>query len=49
MQFRIADSISGSLSRLNSEEQKLAKTTAFDLKFKSSNPGHRYAPIGEDN
>lgn len=31
MQFGIADSFTDSLARLTGEEQKSAKTTAFDL------------------
>lgn len=31
MQFLIADSFTDSLSRLNGDEQKAVKTTAFDL------------------
>ncbi len=31
MEFRIADTFTDSLSRLTSQEQKAAKTTAFDL------------------
>ena len=31
MQFLIADTFTDSLARLTSEEQKVVKTTAFDL------------------
>jgi hypothetical protein len=31
MEFRIADTFTDSLARLNGEEQKAVKTTAFDL------------------
>ena len=39
MQFRIADTFSDSLSRLTGDEQKTAKTTAFDLQLDPANPG----------
>jgi len=39
MQFRIADTFTDSLSKLNNEEQKAAKTTAFDLQLSPANPG----------
>ena len=38
MDFRIADTFTDSLTRLTSEEQKLAKTTAFDLQVNPSQP-----------
>lgn len=31
MEFRIADTFTESLARLNTQEQKAVKTTAFDL------------------
>ena len=37
MDFRIADTFTDSLARLTGDEQKLAKTTAFDLQL---NPAH---------
>src|ERR1700676_3788816 len=37
MEFRIADTFTDSLARLNGEEQKAVKTTAFDLQL---NPAH---------
>jgi len=37
--FRIADTFTDSLTRLTGEEQKLAKTTAFDLQLNPSSPG----------
>jgi superfamily I DNA/RNA helicase/mRNA-degrading endonuclease RelE of RelBE toxin-antitoxin system len=40
--FRIADTFSTSLSRLALDEQKLAKTTAFDLQMNPANPGHQF-------
>lgn len=42
MQFRIADSFTAGLNRLTSDEQKLAKTTAFDLQMNPANPGHQF-------
>lgn len=39
MDFRIADTFTDSLARLTGEEQKAAKTTAFDLQLNPANPG----------
>jgi hypothetical protein len=39
MEFRIADTFTDSLARLTAQEQKAAKTTAFDLQMDSSSPG----------
>lgn len=39
MDFRIADTFTASLSRLTGDEQKAAKTTAFDLQMNSAHPG----------
>jgi mRNA-degrading endonuclease RelE of RelBE toxin-antitoxin system len=39
MEFRIADTFTGSLARLTGDEQKAVKTTAFDLQMNPSNPG----------
>ncbi len=39
MDFRIADTFTDSLARLTGEEQKAAKTTAFDLQLNPVNPG----------
>jgi hypothetical protein len=39
MTFRIADSFSDSLARLTAQEQKAAKTAAFDLQMSPDNPG----------
>jgi hypothetical protein len=38
MEFRIADTFTDSLSRLTGEEQKAAKTTAFDLQLNPAQP-----------
>jgi superfamily I DNA/RNA helicase/mRNA-degrading endonuclease RelE of RelBE toxin-antitoxin system len=42
MEFRIADSFTDSLARLTGEEQKAAKTTAFDLQMDPASPGMRF-------
>jgi len=42
MEFRIADTFTDSLTRLNGEEQKAVKTTAFDLQINPANPGLRF-------
>jgi superfamily I DNA/RNA helicase len=42
MEFRIADTFVDSLARLTGEEQKAAKTTAFDLQLNPANPGFRF-------
>jgi mRNA-degrading endonuclease RelE of RelBE toxin-antitoxin system len=42
MEFRIADTFTDSLSRLNGEEQKAVKTTAFDLQLDPANPGMKF-------
>ena len=42
MEFRIADTFTDSLARLTGEEQKLVKTTAFDLQLNPANPGHGF-------
>lgn len=39
MDFRIADTFTDSLARLTGEEQKVVKTTAFDLQLNPANPG----------
>jgi superfamily I DNA/RNA helicase/mRNA-degrading endonuclease RelE of RelBE toxin-antitoxin system len=39
MDFRIADTFTESLARLNGDEQKAVKTTAFDLQMNPSQPG----------
>ena len=41
MDFRIADTFTDSLARLTGEEQKAAKTTAFDLQLNPASPGMR--------
>jgi superfamily I DNA/RNA helicase/mRNA-degrading endonuclease RelE of RelBE toxin-antitoxin system len=39
MDFRIADTFTDSLARLTGDEQKVVKTTAFDLQMNPANPG----------
>ena len=45
MEFRIADTFTGSLAMLTGEEQKAAKTTAFDLQLDPARPGMRFHRI----
>ena len=42
MEFRIADTFTDSLARLSGEEQKAAKTTAFDLQLNPAHPGLQF-------
>ena len=52
MEFRIADTFTDSLTKLTAEEQKAAKTTAFDLQLNPANPGiqmHRVDRSREKN
>lgn len=42
MEFRIADTFTASLARLNGAEQKAVKMTAFDLQLNLSSPGLRF-------
>lgn len=42
MEFRISDSFTSSLAKLTSDEQKAAKTTAFDLQMNPENPGFSF-------
>lgn len=39
MDFRSADTFTASLARLTGDEQKAAKTTAFDLQLNPAHPG----------
>ena len=39
MDFRIAETFTGSLTRLTSDEQKAAKTTAFGFQLNPVSPG----------
>jgi len=47
MEFRIADTFTDSLARLVGEEQKLVKTTAFDLQLDPANPGMQFHKLGK--
>ena len=47
MEFRIADTFTDSLARLAGEEQKLVKTTAFDLQLDPANPGMQFHKLGK--
>jgi mRNA-degrading endonuclease RelE of RelBE toxin-antitoxin system len=52
MEFRIADTFTGSLSRLTGDEQKAVKTTAFDLQLNPANPGmsfHKLDKVKDKN
>lgn len=42
IEFRIADTFTDSLAKLTGEEQKLVKTTAFDLQMNPINPGMQF-------
>jgi mRNA-degrading endonuclease RelE of RelBE toxin-antitoxin system len=42
MDFRIADTFTDSLARLNGDQQKVVKTTAFDLQLNPANPGMQF-------
>lgn len=42
MEFRISDSFTSSLVKLTSDEQKIVKTSAFDLQMNPENPGHSF-------
>jgi hypothetical protein len=42
MEFRIADTFTGSLGNLTGEEQKAVKTTAFDLQLNPASPGMQF-------
>lgn len=42
MEFRIADTFTDSLARLNGEEQKAVKTAAFDLQLNPAHPGLQF-------
>ena len=52
MEFRIADTFTDSLAKLKNEEQRAAKTTAFDLQLEHANPGlqlHRLEKARDKN
>ncbi|MGH6991660.1 MAG: type II toxin-antitoxin system RelE family toxin, partial [Stellaceae bacterium] len=45
MEFRIADTFTAALARLESQDQKAAKMTAFDLQMDPSAPGLKFHRI----
>ena len=45
MEFRIADTFTDSLARLSAQEQKAAKTTAFDLQLNPAHPGLKFHKV----
>jgi mRNA-degrading endonuclease RelE of RelBE toxin-antitoxin system len=45
MQFRISDTFTGSLAKLDGNEQKAVKTTAFDLQLNPASPGMSFHRI----
>ena len=45
MEFRIADTFTNALGKLTAQEQKVAKTTAFDLQLDPSAPGLQFHRI----
>src|SRR5436309_13482989 len=47
MDFRIADTFTDSLVRLTGEEQKVVKTTAFDLQLNPVDPGMRFHKLSK--
>jgi mRNA-degrading endonuclease RelE of RelBE toxin-antitoxin system len=42
MTFLLSSTFTDSLAKLTAEEQKVAKTTAFDLQINPANPGHQF-------
>ena len=47
MEFRIADTFTASLAKLNGQEQKQVKTTAFDLQLNPANPGMKFHKLNK--
>ncbi|MBF0420906.1 MAG: UvrD-helicase domain-containing protein [Magnetococcales bacterium] len=47
MEFRIADTFTDSLAKLTGQEQKVVKTTAFDLQMDPANPGMSFHKLGK--
>ncbi len=45
MEFRIADTFTDSLAKLSTQEQKAAKTTAFDLQLNPAHPGLKFHKV----
>ncbi|MDA1136979.1 MAG: hypothetical protein O3B01_00225 [Planctomycetota bacterium] len=48
MEFLIADTFTDSLARLTNAEQKVVKTTAFDLQVIPANPGIQFHKTERD-
>lgn len=48
MEFLIADTFTDSLARLTNDEQKVVKTTAFDLQVIPANPGIQFHKTERD-
>jgi hypothetical protein len=49
LDFHIADTFTDSLAKLQSDEQKAVKTTAFDLQMDPANPGMRFHKLDQAN
>lgn len=47
MDFRIADTFTDSLARLSGDEQKVVKTTAFDLQLNPASPGMQFHKLNK--
>lgn len=47
MDFRISDTFTDSLAKLTGDEQKAAKTTAFDLQMNPANPGLKFHKLDQ--
>lgn len=47
MEFRISDTFTASLARLTNDEQKLVKTTVFDLQMNPASPGMQFHRIDQ--
>ena len=47
MEFRIADPFTESLAKLTGQEQKAARTTAFDLQLNRTNPGMQFHKLAK--
>lgn len=42
MEFRISDTFTDGLAKLNGDEQKSVKTTSFDLQLNPASPGMQF-------
>ena len=47
MEFRIADTFTGSLDKRTNDEQKVVKTTAFDLQMNPAQPGMQFHKLSK--